>query len=48
MHSGAFILIDTERRIRGYYDETSEGSVNQLMKDIDILLKEEKAKNGNQ
>lgn len=40
LHSGAFILIDKERRIRGYYDGTEEEDVNKLMKDMDILLSE--------
>jgi protein SCO1/2 len=41
VHSGAFILVDTKRRIRGYYDGTSEDDVDQLIKDIKILLREE-------
>ncbi len=40
MHSGAFILIDTQKRIRGYYDGTEPESVDQLIKDIKVLLKE--------
>lgn len=40
LHSGAFILIDKERRIRGYYDGTLEEDVDLLMKDMDILLAE--------
>jgi protein SCO1 len=37
-HSGKFILIDKQRRIRGAYDGTDKKSVNKLLKDIDILL----------
>jgi protein SCO1/2 len=40
LHSGAFILIDKQRRIRGYYDGTLEEDVDLLMKDMDILLSE--------
>ncbi len=41
MHSGAFVLIDKQRRIRGVYDGTKEEKVSLLMKDMDVLLKEE-------
>ena len=40
IHSGAFILVDRDRRVRGVYDGTQEEKVNILMSDIDILLKE--------
>jgi len=40
IHSGAFLLIDKQRRIRGTYDGTSEEDVNRLIKDIKILRKE--------
>ncbi|MEL7147212.1 MAG: SCO family protein [Bacteroidota bacterium] len=43
LHSGAFILIDTQKRIRGVYDGTIAEQVDLLMKDIDRLLKEEHA-----
>lgn len=38
LHSGAFILIDQERRIRGYYDGTDSEEVDKLIEDIPILL----------
>lgn len=38
LHSGAFILIDQQRRIRGYYDGTDPQEVNQLIADIPELL----------
>lgn len=41
LHSGAFILIDTQKRIRGVYDGTVPDQVDLLMKDIDKLLSEE-------
>jgi len=40
LHSGAFLLIDKDRRVRGIYDGTLEEKVDLLMKDIDKLLKE--------
>lgn len=40
IHSGNFILIDKQRRIRGYYDGTSDDAVDKLQADMDILLKE--------
>ena len=40
VHSGAFILIDTKKRIRGYYDGTKPEQVDNLMKAMDLLLKE--------
>ncbi len=42
VHSGAFILIDKEKRIRGYYDGTDEKAVTQLIQDISLLLNENK------
>lgn len=41
LHSGAFILIDTKKRIRGVYDGTVPDQVDILMKDINNLLNEE-------
>jgi len=40
VHSGAFLLVDKERRIRGIYDGTVSNQVDILMKDIEKLLKE--------
>jgi protein SCO1/2 len=40
IHSGAFLLVDKERRIRGKYDGTKEEDVNRLLDDIDRLRKE--------
>ncbi len=37
IHSGAFILIDKELRIRGFYDGTKEEKVDLLMRDIKNL-----------
>lgn len=40
IHSGHFLLIDKERRIRGKYDGTKEEDVNRLLGDIARLKKE--------
>ena len=40
MHSGAFILMDGQHRIRGYYDGTMEEDVEQIIADIEVLKKE--------
>lgn len=40
VHSGAFILVDKNRHIRGIYDGTKEEEVNHLMEDMALLLKE--------
>jgi protein SCO1 len=40
IHSGAFLLIDKDRRIRGKYDGTKEEEVNRLLNDIKKLKKE--------
>ena len=40
IHSGAFLLIDKHRRIRGKYDGTKEDDVNRLIADIRKLRRE--------
>ena len=42
-HSGYFILVDKDRRIRGAYDGTDKQQVENLTNDIDILLNEYKS-----
>ncbi|MFM7852827.1 MAG: SCO family protein, partial [Flammeovirgaceae bacterium] len=37
IHSGAFLLIDKKKRIRGKYDGTKEEDVNRLIADIKRL-----------
>lgn len=44
LHSGAFILVDKEKRIRGYYDGTDKKEVDRLIKDIPALLNEYRRK----
>ncbi len=41
IHTNNFVLVDRERRIRGYYDGTSPTGVDSLIHDIGRLLKEE-------
>ncbi len=40
LHSGAFILVDKEKRIRGIYDGTKEDAVSKLIQDVPLLLAE--------
>jgi len=42
IHQGYLILVDKDRRIRGAYDGTKEDQVDQLKKDIPVLLAEYK------
>ena len=41
IHTQNFALIDKDKRIRGFYDGTDTTEMNQMMKDMDLLLKEE-------
>lgn len=40
IHTENFILVDKQKRIRGFYDGTSTDDVNRLIKDIKILKDE--------
>ncbi len=40
VHSGAFILVDKNRHIRGIYDGTEPERVDKLMEEMEVLLKE--------
>lgn len=40
IHTENFVLIDKEKRIRGYYDGTDEKEIERLIKEINILKKE--------
>jgi protein SCO1 len=40
IHTQNFALIDKDKRIRGYYDGIDSSDVDQLIQDIDLLLKE--------
>lgn len=37
IHTENFILVDKERRIRGFYDGTNEGEIEKLISDLEIL-----------
>ncbi|MDG2475380.1 MAG: SCO family protein [Flavobacteriaceae bacterium] len=39
IHTENFVLVDSRRRIRGFYDGTDEESMNQLVDDVYILKK---------
>ena len=44
IHTENFILVDKNRRIRGFYDGTKEEEITLLMKDLRLLQKEYKEK----
>jgi protein SCO1/2 len=45
IHTQNFALIDNDKRIRGFYDGTDSAQINQLIKDIEMLLAEHHYKN---
>lgn len=45
VHSGAFILVDKDRRVRGLYDGTKADQVDRLIRELTILRKEYEVKN---
>lgn len=44
VHTENFVLVDKEKRIRGFYDGTNQEEITQLIEDIDILKLEYQAK----
>ncbi len=42
IHTENMVLVDTKRRIRGYYDGTSDKDIERLSEDLKVLLREEK------
>lgn len=40
IHTENFVLVDTKKRIRGFYDGTDSDAIDQLLKDIKILEEE--------
>jgi protein SCO1/2 len=44
MHSGAFVLVDQNRNVRGIYDGTDPAQVDKLIQDIEKLLPKKKMK----
>ncbi|WP_456867949.1 SCO family protein [Galbibacter sp. BG1] len=43
IHTENFILVDKEKRIRGFYDGTKEEDIQQLLHDIEVLKNEYKS-----
>lgn len=41
IHDGNFILIDKQRRVRGYYDGTTDDGTQKLIDDIETVLHEQ-------
>lgn len=41
IHTENFVLVDTKKQIRGFYDGTDPLAIEQLLKDIQILKAEE-------
>ena len=41
IHTENFVLIDSKKRIRGYYDGTDEKAIKTLLEDIKLLVEEE-------
>lgn len=41
IHTNNFVLVDKLMRIRGYYDGTNPKDVDKMMRDMELLLKEE-------
>ncbi len=39
-HSGYLVIIDPEKRMRGAYDGTNQEQVDNLLEDLDVILKE--------
>lgn len=39
IHTENFVLVDKEKRIRGYYDGTNIDEINLLLSDINLLIK---------
>jgi protein SCO1 len=44
VHSGAFVLVDQNRQVRGIYDGTDPAQVDRLIRDIPTLLPRKKKK----
>lgn len=40
IHTENFVLVDKEKRLRGYYDGTKQEEINRLIDDIHVLLRE--------
>ncbi len=40
IHTEQFVLVDTKRQIRGFYDGTDKNEIERIIRDIEILKKE--------
>ncbi|WP_109301751.1 SCO family protein [Aquimarina sp. AU474] len=40
VHTENFVLVDTKKRIRGFYDGTNPEAIDQLLEDIEVLKQE--------
>lgn len=40
IHTENFVLVDKEKRLRGYYDGTKQDEIDRLIEDIEVLLRE--------
>ncbi|MDH7447417.1 SCO family protein [Aquimarina sp. 2201CG14-23] len=40
IHTENFVLVDTKKRIRGFYDGTKEEEIDRLLEDIEVLKEE--------
>jgi protein SCO1/2 len=41
VHTENFVLVDTQKRVRGFYDGTKKEEIDRLITDIKGLLSEE-------
>ncbi len=41
IHTNYFVLVDTQKRIRGYYDGTNSKEVDKLIRDVQKLMEED-------
>lgn len=41
IHTENFVLVDSKKRIRGYYDGTDKEAMQEILEDIEVLLQEE-------
>lgn len=42
IHTNYFVLVDTQKRIRGYYDGTNPKEVDKLIRDVQKLMEEDR------
>jgi protein SCO1/2 len=41
VHTENFVLVDSQKRVRGFYDGTKKEEIERLIADIQVLLREE-------